>query len=40
MGDTVAMDHAGRAAVDGWGDCVLDDAFDADDPPPGAGTRA
>jgi hypothetical protein len=39
MGDTVAMDHAGRAAVDGWGDCVLDDAFDADDPPPGEGTR-
>ena len=26
-------------AVDGWGDCDLDDAFDAADPPPGEGTR-
>ena len=39
MGDTVATGDAERVAVDGWGDCDVDDAFDAADPPPGEGTR-
>jgi hypothetical protein len=39
MGDTAAVGHAARVAVDGLGDCDLDDAFDAADPPPGEGLR-
>lgn len=35
----MAMGHAERVAVDGLGDCELDDAFDVADPPPGEGTR-
>ena len=35
MGDTLAMGHAERVAVDGLADCELADAFDAEDPPPG-----
>jgi hypothetical protein len=39
MGDTIEVGHAERVAVDGLGDCELDDAFDVADPPPGEGTR-
>jgi N-acetylmuramoyl-L-alanine amidase-like protein/LysM domain-containing protein/putative peptidoglycan binding protein len=39
MGDTMTSGDAERVAVDGLGDCDLDDAFDVADPPPGEGTR-
>jgi len=39
MGDTVAAGDAERVAVDGLGDCDVDDAYDADDPAPGEGER-
>lgn len=39
MADEAPLADAERVAVDGLGDCDLDDLFDADDPPPGESQR-